>query len=955
MKKIYLYVLLMASFSSVALFGQVLPSSFDLRDYNGNNYVTSIKSQSGGTCWTHGTMASIESNMIVTGSWLAGGESGEPNMAEYHLDWWNGFNQHNNDDLDPPTGNGLEVHQGGDYMVATAYLSRGEGAVRDIDGQSFSSPPARSEPSYHYYYVNNVEWFTIGDNLEGIDIIKQKVMENGVMATCLYSSSQYMGGNFIHYQPSNTTQPPNHSVAIIGWDDDKVTQAQQPGAWLCKNSWDSDWGIDGCFWISYYDKWAAREPEMGAVSFQNVERMKYDKVYYHDYHGWRDEFTDADEAFNAFIAEDNQYLNAVNFFVAADTAEYEIKIYDKFRNGQLSELLGETSGETQFKGLHTVVLDNSIRLVKGDEFYIYLKLNKGGIPYDRTSEVPVLLGGEGKTVVESSSDPNESFYFSGGVWKDLYDYNHPTWGSGNANFCIKGLATDTTTTMTIGSVNVNPNDEFIFIPIKAKNLKDVTEFSFRIQYDMTLFEYVGYENKINEITSFNINVTGNDISISGSASTPLDISLHKLFDLKFSYLSGEQCDLIWKTDDCSVLNSGGAHCVVEYFDGSIKMNFSEAQMYLVHTPGELEGGIFNDGSVGCDSKTGDGPGLSWRGEDGLWKGGLIFGSQSGGYCNGLFGSFLSLGQELASDINKTASFYQGGFISHGVFDQYAWSVLDDSNASQPYGVKILQRSYSSADQEYILLRYGYINEGTETINDFYAGLFLDFDAIHYNHNYGVYETDADLLYQYHKDSPYCFGAAALNGMSGMKITGEYSSFGNADGVREKSFNFISTIDTEPIPEDADLRAWIGTNVGALEPADTNWVTFVLTAGDNPEHLKTRVGLAKETAISMGWENISTSLDDETATEVPGEYSLAQNYPNPFNPETTISFSLPEKANICLKIFDLLGREVATLASGEMNEGHHKVVFNAKNLSSGLYIYRLEAGEFSAVRKLLLLK
>jgi hypothetical protein len=91
------------------------------------------------------------------------------------------------------------------------------------------------------------------------------------------------------------------------------------------------------------------------------------------------------------------------------------------------------------------------------------------------------------------------------------------------------------------------------------------------------------------------------------------------------------------------------------------------------------------------------------------------------------------------------------------------------------------------------------------------------------------------------------------------------------------------------------------------------------------------------------------------TQVANEFSLIQNYPNPFNPTTTISFSIPSSAFTSLKIYDVLGNEVATLVNEEKPAGNYKVSFNASSLSSGTYFYRIRAGSFIETRKMILMK
>jgi Endoglucanase len=115
---------------------------------------------------------------------------------------------------------------------------------------------------------------------------------------------------------------------------------------------------------------------------------------------------------------------------------------------------------------------------------------------------------------------------------------------------------------------------------------------------------------------------------------------------------------------------------------------------------------------------------------------------------------------------------------------------------------------------------------------------------------------------------------------------------------------------------------------------------------------------KDSIIAQSYPIMMTAHLSTTSvplTNAPFRFQLSENYPNPFNPTTTISFQLPQRLHVTLKVYDVIGREVATLVNEELSVGNHTQQWNAMNMSSGIYFYRLQAGSFTETKKLVLVK
>lgn len=348
-----------------------LPAVYDMRT---NNTITTVKDQGQcGSCWLFPSMGTVESRWKILGF-------GDLNLAENGLKHCHGF------DYGPC--------DGGDEKMAAAYLLRGSGPLNEVDDPytALSSANCGTTAKPLGYVTGAI--FLPSD----IDAIKQAVLDYGAATVSFrWDSPAFDKINRTHYYKGSESL--NHMVLIVGWDDTKVTQAPNPGAWIIKNSWGALWGENGFFYLSYEDKFALND----VTIFH--DRIAYDadlKINGYDELGWNSSigFGKNQYALVKFDAAAAQTIKRVGTYATADNMVITFDIYDNFNGTTLSGLLGSKTVTAEYPGFYSADLNTPININTGNDYYVRINyarsVNAFLIPVEAKQ-----LGYTSKAVIET--------------------------------------------------------------------------------------------------------------------------------------------------------------------------------------------------------------------------------------------------------------------------------------------------------------------------------------------------------------------------------------------------------------------------------------------------------------------------------------------------------------------------------------------------------------------------
>lgn len=351
-----------------------------------------------------------------------------------------------------------------------------------------------------------------------------------------------------------------------------------------------------------------------------------------------------------------------------------------------------------------------------------------------------------------------------------------------------------------------------------------------------------------------------------------------------------------------------------------------------------------------------GNGFKYKGGDNLlYEGALILGTSITKVSDAARGSNQSLQN---SDFSVIQPFVLS--IPGAVADIQGSAIFNDNNAgTNKIGVTAHLNSYtysSESDKNYIILDYRIINTNGISTENFFAGLFFDWDFPDYANDVTMWDNTNKYSFVYNNTNPASnytgtalissdnFGFYAIKNDSGDGGFGIYDGFADHEKWQAIS-NGVSKSSAGP----GDISHVISSGPYSIPSNDTIRVAFAILAADTKSDL--------DIAVSNARIRFQSIVTDVTDFDVPviSSFKLEQNYPNPFNPSTIIRWQSPEAGWQTIKIFDVLGNEVRTLIDEFKSAGNHSVEFDASKLASGVYFYELKAGNFRSIKKLVLLR
>ncbi len=416
--------------------------------------------------------------------------------------------------------------------------------------------------------------------------------------------------------------------------------------------------------------------------------------------------------------------------------------------------------------------------------------------------------------------------------------------------------------------------------------------------------------------------------------------------------------------------------VLTYGDGANNMDFQWISTtvnpsYATQAGNKVALTITSKGTFGFNDYYTNLQGDGFRFDEGsnlLFEGSFMYGTSATKVVDGARGA-------TPSSQNNNFEVVQPFIISipGNIADQQGSSVFNDNLAgTHKLGITSRLSSYSFVDElyrNYIILHYKMLNTTDQNISNLFCGLFFDWDMIEAtgDDDFTAWDPVGNLGYLHNVGTTIStyVGSALISsadyGFWGILNPGGDGGFSIYDDfTKAEKWQALSSGIGKAQAGAGDVSHVISGGPFLIPAGEEINVAFVVAAGEDLNSIRASVQGARIKYL----EEIITNINDNEKV-IPDIFMLHQNYPNPFNPSTKIKYSIPQTDGhingaarselTSLIVYNILGNRVATLVNELKAPGMYEVEWNAEGLSSGVYFYRLQTGEFSSVKKLILMK